>query len=106
MYLSRLPSALLAYDGFNDACSTVEKFLKLVETLLSNKFYSLMEQMKDLLQMSSDIKTSQTEIQDLCESLSVKIVDLYSQNETFQERLQQASSEMDVTSGVNDATGA
>ena len=104
--LSRLPSALSAYDGFNDACSTVEKSIKSVETLLSNKFDSLTDQMKDLLQTSSDIKTSQTEVQDLRESLSAKIVDLCSQNETFQERLQQASSEMDVTSGVSDATGA
>ena len=69
MCLSRLPSALSAYDGFNDACSTVEK----VETLLSNKFDSLTDQTKDLLRTSSDIKTSQAKIQDLRKSLSAKI---------------------------------
>jgi len=46
--LSRLPSALSAYDGFNDGCSTFEKFMKSVETLLSNKFDSLTDEMTDV----------------------------------------------------------
>ena len=103
-----MPSALFAYDGINDACSSMEKSIKSVETALSNRFDSLMDQIKDLLHMSSDIKTSRTEIQDLREStsLSAMITDLCSQNETFQEWLQQASSEMSATFGVNDTASA
>ena len=72
-----------------------------VETALSNRFDSLTDQIKDLLHMSSDIKTSHMEIQDLHEStssLSAKITDLCSQNETFQE--------MSATSGANDIASA
>ena len=46
--LFKLPSALMAYDKTNEACSTIEDKLKSVEINLSKKFNSLADQVKEL----------------------------------------------------------
>jgi len=49
----------LAYDNVNEACSSVEKSIKLVETTLSNRFNSLTDQVNEL---SSKISETNQEV--------------------------------------------